>query len=209
MILIFATGVEPAVAEALPAETMIIGIIVAVAVIFLTNLISRIRTSHKSDSLLAQAMVGVPEIHSLSAVDKEGAIRELVDLASLIVRMPDKTSMLQGVMRREAEMSTGLANGVAVPHARFLRLNRSLVLMGRSEKGIDWECLDDRPANLVFLVLTAEDHQHDQLQILSELGFCASDDECLDAFKNAKDCRTIVKTIEDRRKKNMHIKQDG
>ncbi|MCF8142979.1 MAG: PTS sugar transporter subunit IIA [Deltaproteobacteria bacterium] len=70
---------------------------------------------------------------------------------------------------REEALSTGIGNGVALPHARIDGLREPLVVVGISETGIDFNSPDDRPANVLFLILTPSNHPGVQLEIASEI----------------------------------------
>ncbi len=67
-------------------------------------------------------------------------------------------------------MGTGVGMGVAIPHARLPGLAESVVVYGFSEPGIDWNAIDDEAARFVFLVLTPEADDDQQLEILKSIG---------------------------------------
>ncbi len=180
----------------LTAYQMGIGIVVALVAVLLVELLTRTLHRFSSRPVLTRAMVGVPEIHQLKARTREGAIRELVEVAARILRWPSEPVLLKGVLRREAQMATGLVHGISVPHARYPKLDRSLVLFARSQAGIEWECFDGTPAKMIFLILTPEEDEHVQLQMLAEIGHCADSPACLEILKNARDCRAVTRAIE-------------
>lgn len=180
----------------LTATEMVAAIILSLTVVVLVEWTSRRMRSSTSKPYLTRAMVGVPEVHTLKAVRREGAIRELVAVASRIIRTPSEDVMLKGVLRREGQMATGLVHGIAVPHARFATLDRSVVLFARSKNGIEWECFDGEPARYIFLILSPEDDEHAQLQMLAEIGRCADTPSCIEVLASAKDCRAVTRAIE-------------
>lgn len=192
-----ASTVQP---EALDPLTMAVGIVVSLLLVVVVDRLLRRRGRHTRHSYLAEAMVGVPEIMEITSPEREGAIRELVRFASRMIRTLDEATILKAVLKRESEMSTGLVHGIAAPHARFHELDRSFVLYGRSTRGIPWNCVDDKPAKLIFLLLSPEDDPQDQLHMLAEIGRCADDPECLDLLRTADDCRTITRAIEHKAK---------
>jgi mannitol/fructose-specific phosphotransferase system IIA component (Ntr-type) len=81
----------------------------------------------------------------------------------------DAQHVEKAVWSREEALSTGLGNGVALPHARIDGLRESLVVVGISRKGIDFDAPDGRPANVIFLALTPGNDPTAQLQIGSEI----------------------------------------
>lgn len=180
----------------LTATEMILAIVIALIAVVAVELTSRRLRSSPSKPYLTRAMVGVPEVHMLKAASREGAIREMVSVASRIIRAPSEEVMLKGVLRREGQMATGLVHGIAVPHSRFANLDRSLVLFGRSSIGIEWECFDGEPARYIFLILSPEDDEHAQLQMLAEIGRCADTPSCIEVLATASDCRAVTRAIE-------------
>jgi len=182
--------------NSLTNSQMLLGIAFTVFLVVMTELVTRKRLRISSKPFLSRAMVGGPEIHQLKSRTREGAIRELVEVAARILRWPSEPAILKGVLRREGQMATGLVHGVAVPHARFPKLDRSLVLFARSSQGIEWECFDNQPATLIFLLLSPEEDDHAQLQMLAEVGRCADSLECLESLQKARDCRMVTRALE-------------
>lgn len=193
--------------EQLTLRQMGLGIVLSLLAVIVVELISRILRRFSHRSTLAQAMVGVPEIHVLKARTREGAIRELVEVAARMVRWPSEPTLLKGVLRREGQMATGLVHGIAVPHSRYPKLDRSLVLFARSPGGIEWDCFDGLPARMIFLILTPEEDERIQLQMLAEIGRCADNPVCLEILNNARDCRAVTRAIE--RANRVHSTNDG
>ncbi len=77
-------------------------------------------------------------------------------------------------------MGTGVGKGVAIPHARPETLAHSLVLLGISKSGIEWNAVDDQPAHIIFLILTPADDHDSQLEILSTIAIGLGDAEARD-----------------------------
>jgi Kef-type K+ transport system membrane component KefB/mannitol/fructose-specific phosphotransferase system IIA component (Ntr-type) len=104
----------------------------------------------------------------LDASDSTDAIRKLSAIAAERAVL-DPGWVANAVLRREALMSTGIGNGMAVPHARLLNLNAPLVVIGQSRRGLDFDAPDAELVRLVFLILTPRDDQGAQLQILGSI----------------------------------------
>ncbi len=113
-------------------------------------------------------------IPALEARDRFAAIDELVDRACEIEPGLPRNEVQQAARGREETMGTGIGGGIAVPHARLDVLDHPLVLLGASQEGIEWNAVDDQPANLVFLILTPRDDADTQLEILGTLARGAS-----------------------------------
>lgn len=108
----------------------------------------------------------VPALHGETA---DEVVRELAAALSKAHErvIPDDAS--RAVLSREAIMPTGLANGVAVPHARLASLDRPVVAAGIARHGVDFRAHDGQPSRLVFLVLTPESAAEAQLELLAEI----------------------------------------
>jgi Kef-type K+ transport system membrane component KefB len=154
-----------------------------VAIVFGAIISSVILGPWMSSSLGKRKKINVFEFFSRSALipeimsrDKEGAIRELVDVISLQSNMPREEDIRTAVMDREGKMGTAIENGVAIPHARLANLNRPVIAVGRSSGGIEWNSPDGSLVNLIFLILTPQDKDWIQLQILRFIATAMSDE---------------------------------
>jgi mannitol/fructose-specific phosphotransferase system IIA component (Ntr-type) len=106
-------------------------------------------------------------IGELKAATRNGALRELSDLAAGQEHVYDADDVYMAVLARENEMGTALEEGLAIPHARFQRLVRPVIVFGRSTTGIeDWDSPDGKPTHFIFMVLVPE-HSDAQVQILA------------------------------------------
>ncbi|MCP5039777.1 MAG: PTS transporter subunit EIIA [bacterium] len=113
-------------------------------------------------------------IPALEAHDRFAAIDELVGRACEIEPGLPRNAVQRAARAREETMGTGIGGGIAVPHARLDMLDHPIVLLGASKEGIEWNAVDDQPANLVFLILTPTDDADTQLEILGTLARGAS-----------------------------------
>ncbi len=107
-------------------------------------------------------------LRELKATSRREVIRAMTAAACEVEGL-DAQDVEKAVWSREEALSTGLGNGVALPHARIDGLRESLVVVGVSRKGIDFDAPDGRPANVIFLVLTPSNDANAQLQIGSEI----------------------------------------
>ena len=101
---------------------------------------------------------------NLVAKNKKKAIKTLLEFHSL-----DKASILKEIMKREELESTGFGNGIAVPHARIDGIPSITILVGVSKKGIEFDSLDGKPANLIFLILASKSETKLYIYILAKL----------------------------------------
>lgn len=107
-------------------------------------------------------------LRELKADSRREAIEELGEAVCAMAGLP-ADQVIPAVWAREEAMSTGIGNGLALPHARIEGLKEPLVAMGVSDAGIDFDAPDDRLAHVLFLILTPAEDPGVQLTIVSEL----------------------------------------
>ncbi len=112
-------------------------------------------------------LLGEPHyVELLVATTARQAIAELTQRAAQITEIP-ADRLDQAVWHREQIMSTGLSDQVAVPHARLAELDKPIIVLGRSARGIDFDASDGKPAHLIALLLTPLADQAGQLDLLN------------------------------------------
>ena len=113
-------------------------------------------------------------ISNLLSTDKMAAISELSEIISIQDNMPEKEEVFPLIINRENLSGTAIEEGVAIPHARIPRLSNPVVFFGKSVAGIDWNSPDGKPTYFVFLILTPENEDWVQLQILRSIAIVMS-----------------------------------
>lgn len=135
----------------------------------------------------------------LQSDQKDGVFVELLNNSHLANRIMDKEAVLAAVRKRESEGSTGMGEGIAIPHAKSNQIKVPTVLFGRSQKGVEWDSLDGEPAHVVFLILVPEEHKGDlHLRILQMLARKLMDAEFKQALLTAttkEEIQTILETV--------------
>ncbi|XDP49123.1 fructose-specific PTS transporter subunit EIIC [Streptococcus sp. CP1998] len=108
-------------------------------------------------------------LFDLQATDKEGVINEMVQ--SLVDNgvVTDFDTFKAGIMNREAQTSTGLGDGIAMPHSKNEAVKEATVLFAKSNKGVDYASLDGQPTDLFFMIATPEGANDTHLATLAEL----------------------------------------
>ena len=105
----------------------------------------------------------------LVSTTKEGVIRELVSLLVDAGTIADAAASVEAVLAREALGSTGLQNGIAVPHAKTVAVADLAVAIGISPKGVSFASLDGLPSHLFFLLLAPPDKSGPHIEALAEI----------------------------------------
>ena len=108
-------------------------------------------------------------LFDLQATDKEGVINEMVQ--SLVDNgvVTDFVTFKTGIMNREAQTSTGLGEGIAMPHSKNEAVKEATVLFAKSNKGVDYASLDGQPTDLFFMIAAPEGANDTHLAALAEL----------------------------------------
>ena len=108
-------------------------------------------------------------LFDLQATDKEGVINEMVQ--SLVDNgvVTDFDTFKTGIMNREAQTSTGLGDGIAMPHSKNEAVKKATVLFAKSNKGVDYASLDGQPTDLFFMIAAPEGANDTHLAALAEL----------------------------------------
>ncbi|WP_035052639.1 PTS fructose transporter subunit IIABC [Carnobacterium pleistocenium] len=139
------------------------------------------------DLLVKDAM-----ILNLRATTKEGAIDEMI--ASLLAnnRINDAATFKQGIMHRESLTSTGLGDGIAMPHAKTTAVNEATVVFAKSTDGIDYDSLDGQPAHLFFMIAAPEGANDTHLQALANLSRLLIHPDFVLSLKEAKSADEVL-----------------
>jgi nitrogen PTS system EIIA component len=115
--------------------------------------------------LLDKRMI-IPE---LSSNNKDGALRELVRVLAQVERQVDEDRMMEILLERESLGSTGIGEGVAIPHGKSKDVKKLLACFGRSLPGLDFQSMDGKPAHLFFLLVAPENSAGIHLKALARI----------------------------------------
>jgi mannitol/fructose-specific phosphotransferase system IIA component (Ntr-type) len=136
----------------------------------------------------------------MTAASKEGAIRELVQVVvdHGDVSADDQESVVQAVLAREERGSTGLGEGIAIPHVRDCEHVTGLTgAFGRSSSGIPFDAIDGNPVDLVFLILGGSDTNDEHIKILQGLASLRQNPHFLRFLRDAADEEAVVDVIKE------------
>ncbi|WP_238120448.1 MULTISPECIES: PTS IIA-like nitrogen regulatory protein PtsN [unclassified Xanthobacter] len=122
----------------------------------------------------------------LRASSKKQVLQELAQQASLLVDR-DPREIFETLLQRERLGSTGVGNGIAIPHGKLDNLNKLFGLFARLEKPIDFESLDGEPVDLVFLLLAPEAAGADHLKALARVARMLRDPDIVEKLRATRD----------------------
>ena len=103
------------------------------------------------------------------STEKEDAINELIDLYKNDDKVTDIEQVRKSVLDREKIMSTGVGKGFAIPHGKTNAVKDILAAFGKSDEPIDYEALDGKPVNLIFLLVGKDNLVSSHIKLLSRI----------------------------------------
>lgn len=139
-------------------------------------------------------------IVELKSTNKKDAIKELARVASQINGISDET-IFKIIWEREKISSTGIENGVAVPHGKIPGLEKYHLIIGLSKAGVDFESIDRKPANIIFLLLSPENTTDEHLKILAEICDIMSIEKVRNSIRKIKSPEELIKILSKEEKK--------
>ena len=128
------------------------------------------------------------------AVDRDEMLEELSAVAAKKFSL-DQAEILRLVKERESMDSTGLENGVAIPHCRIAGLKEAKVVLGISKAGVDFHSMDQSMAKAVFMIMTPEDDPQSQLEIISQVATFFKSPEVTQKFVSGKTPSELIALI--------------
>jgi PTS system nitrogen regulatory IIA component len=108
-------------------------------------------------------------IPELKASDKKGVLEELTESISSHEPSVDKAALVKVLVERERLGSTGIGDGVAIPHGKLSSVRHPIISFGRSKQGLDFDSMDGQPAYLFFLIVAPENSSGFHLQVLARI----------------------------------------
>ena len=108
-------------------------------------------------------------VPTLSSDSKEGILRELVACLCAKGIIGDVEKAVTVLLEREGLGSTGIGEGIAIPHGKLPELDRVVAVFGRSVQGVDFDAMDGEPVHLFFLLMAPENAASDHLKALARI----------------------------------------
>ena len=108
-------------------------------------------------------------IKELDSRDKKNVLDELSSFLENEGEITNKESLLAALIGREKLGSTGIGENVAIPHAKISEIDKIITVFGRSKNGVEFESLDQKPVNFIFLVIAPENSTGQHLKALARI----------------------------------------
>lgn len=132
---------------------------------------------------------------------KSEAIRELVDLLSRNGDVTDAKKVLESVLEREATRTTGIGNGLAIPHGKCSGTDHLVIAIGKSATPIDFQAIDGRPVTLIWLLSSPPDKTGPHIHALARISRLMTIDSFRQALNAAQTSQEIYDIIVQQEKK--------
>ncbi|MFJ8352967.1 PTS fructose transporter subunit IIABC [Bacillus paramycoides] len=137
-------------------------------------------------------------IMNLTASNKEAVIDELVEKLSGANRLNSKAEFKEAILKRESQSTTGIGEGIAIPHAKTKAVKQPAICFGRSVSGINYESLDGQPAHLFFMIAASEGANNTHLETLSRLSTLLMDEGFRKQLLEAKDEDELLRLFDEK-----------
>ena len=135
----------------------------------------------------------------LQAIGKEEAIREMIGSLHRAGRLADNDteSVIRAILSREELGSTGIGQGVAVPHTRHPTLQKLVGTVALSRRGVDFAALDGEPVDIFFLLVSPQNQPGDHLRALENISRHLKDEWFVNCLRQAQTRGNVVEVLEE------------
>lgn len=132
----------------------------------------------------------------LEAVDKSDAIYKLAQLAERINKINSIEEYVESVLEREREFSTGVGNGIAIPHGKSKAVNEAMIVFGICKEPLEWDSLDGDPVEMIFMLGVPEENiDNIHLKMLSNLSRRLMDEDFVKSLKASKSAKEVLEIL--------------
>ena len=133
-------------------------------------------------------------IPALKVNGKKQALQELAAKAAELSGQNERT-IFETLLQREKLGSTGVGNGIAIPHGKLPKLNKLFGLFARLDRPVDFEALDGQPVDLVFLLLAPEGAGADHLKALARVARLLRDPDVARKLRESRDAEALYAVL--------------
>lgn len=112
-------------------------------------------------------------------------------------KLKNKEPFYKAILEREKIVSTGIGMGVAIPHAKLKEVPEFFIAVGIQKEGVEWNALDDKPVQLVFMIAGPDNRQTEYIQILSSLTYALKQEGVKEKILQAKSPSQVLSLLQD------------
>jgi len=134
----------------------------------------------------------------LRGTNKQEIIESLLDIIVKTGKVKDRHSALESILARENKMSTGMENGIAIPHGKTDAVEELLACVGISKKTVDFNSLDGKPCRIFIMTVSPSHRTGPHIQFLSEISQLLRSEEKRNRLLQAADSRDILRILAER-----------
>ena len=134
-------------------------------------------------------------IKELNGYDKNTVLEELSIFLKKAGEISNKDSLLSALIEREKLGSTGIGENVAIPHAKINEIDKIVTVFARSKSGVEFESLDKKPVNFVFLILAPEKSTRHHLKALARISRLLKNSSLRESLLHAQGIDQIYSTL--------------
>lgn len=131
----------------------------------------------------------------LGSSTKKGVLEELSTVLVQEGKLPDRDKTVEVLLEREKLGSTGIGDGIAIPHGKMKGIKELVASFGRSIQGIDFESIDNKPTHLFFLLVAPENSAGVHLKALARISRLLKDSRFRNRLMEAEDSRSLFQII--------------
>ena len=126
---------------------------------------------------------------------KQQVIESLLDILMETGKVEDRRTALTALLEREEKMSTGIENGIAIPHGKTTAVKELVACVGLKKEGIDFDSLDGKPSKIFIMTLSPKDKSGPHIQFLAEISSLLKDEKGRNAILAAKTPQEVLDVI--------------
>ncbi len=134
----------------------------------------------------------------VEATNKQDVLEELINQLDKAGKLNDSQSFMQDILAREMQSTTGIGDGIAIPHAKSAAVKSPAIAFGRSKEGLDYESLDGQPAHLFFMIAATDGANDAHLEALSRLATFLMDEKFRNAVLHAESKEAVIQAVNDK-----------
>lgn len=135
-------------------------------------------------------------LFELEAKTQEEAIRKLIAKAAENGKVSDEETVVEAVLNREKEGTTGFGKGIAIPHGKSAGVEEPTLLFAKTEAGLEWKAMDEKPVSMIFLILVPEESHSEHLQLLAKLARKLMHDDFVATLRETNDAESLTAFLE-------------
>lgn len=139
----------------------------------------------------------------LESIEKEDVLKELVDVLADVQDIGDKKNIVKALVERESLGSTGIGQGIAIPHGKTDRVSGIVSVLGVSRKGVNFEALDGELVYIFFLLVAPKENAGPHLKALAQISRLLRDSFFCELIRRCKTAEEVYELIQKEEEKGQ------